>query len=54
MNNIKEYKDIYAFHPGCYLQDIIEEMEITQEEFAIRLGTTPKNISVLLKGEQSL
>lgn len=54
MNNIKEYKDIYAFHPGCYLQDIIEEMEITQEEFAIRLGTTPKTISKIVNGEANL
>lgn len=54
MNNVKEYKDIYAFHPGCYLQDIIEEMEITQEEFAIRLGTTPKTISKIVNGETNL
>lgn len=54
MNNIKEYNDIYAFHPGCYVQDIIEDMEITQEEFAVRLGTTPKTISKLINGEINL
>lgn len=54
MNNVIEYKDLYAFHPGCYIQDIIEEMEITQEEFAIRLGTTPKTISKIVNGETNL
>lgn len=54
MNNTVEYKDIYAFHPGCYLQDIIEEMEITQEEFAIRLGTSAKTISKVVNGEANL
>lgn len=54
MNNIIEYKDIYAFHPGCYLQDIIEEMEITQEEFAVRLGTSAKTVSKIVNGEANL
>lgn len=54
MSNIKEYKDIYAFHPGNYLQDIIEDMEITQEEFAVRLGTTAKTISKIVNGEANL
>lgn len=45
-----EYKEIIAFHPGYYVQDIIDDMEITQQEFAKRLGTTPKNLSQLLSG----
>ena len=32
-----EYKDIIAFHPGFYINEIIEDMDITQEEFAKRL-----------------
>ena len=54
MNNYVEFKDKIAFHPGYYIKEYIDDLGITQEEFAIRLGTTPKNISVLLKGEQSL
>ncbi len=54
MSNVSEYKDIIAFHPGYYIAEIIEDMGITQEEFAIRLGTTPKTISKLVNGEANL
>ena len=50
MSKIKN-EEIMAFHPGYYIDEIIEEMGITQEEFAIRLGTTPKTISKLVNGE---
>lgn len=49
-----EYDNIIAFHPGYYIKDIIEDMELTQEEFAIRLGTSPKNLSELLSGKIKL
>lgn len=45
------YKNISTFHPGYYIQDLIEEMEITQNEFAKRLNTTGKTLSKLLNGE---
>ncbi len=54
MSNYIEYNDKVAFHPGYYLKEIVEESGLTQEDFAKRLGTTPKNLSVLLKGDQSL
>lgn len=54
MTNNVEYKEIMAFHPGYYIQETIEELEITQEEFAIRLGTTAKTISKLVNGEINL
>ena len=50
MSKVVSYKEIMAFHPGYYISDMIEEMEITQEEFAIRLGTTAKTISKLVNG----
>ncbi len=50
----KEYKELIAFHPGYYLKDIIEEMNVTQEEFAKRLGTTGKHLSDILKGKVKL
>lgn len=53
-HNYFEYKDKIAFHPGYYIEEIIEDMNITQEDFAKRLQTTPKNISKLINGEQSL
>ena len=50
----KVYKDLAAFHPGYYVQDIIDDMEITQSEFAKRLNTTSKTLSQLLAGKISL
>ena len=54
MSNYIEYNDKVAFHPGYYLKEIVDESGLTQEDFAKRLGTTPKNLSVLIKGDQSL
>lgn len=54
MSNYIEYKDTVAFHPGYYIKELIDESGLTQEDFAKRLGTTPKNLSVLVRGEQSL
>ena len=54
MSNYIEYNDTIAFHPSYYIKEIIDDMGITQEDFAKRLGTTPKNLSILLKGEQDL
>lgn len=50
----EEYKNIIAFHPGYYLNDIIEDLEMSQEDFAKRLGTTAKTVSKLLNGQTPL
>lgn len=49
-----EYKGKTAFHPGYFLNEIIDESGLSKEDFALRLGITPKNLSILLQGEQSL
>lgn len=54
MSNKTEYKDILAFHPGEYVKDVIADYTMSQEEFAKRLGTTPKTISKLVNGEANL
>lgn len=54
MSNYMEYKDKAAFHPGYYIKEVVDESGLTQEDFAKRLGTTPKNLSVLINGGQSL
>ncbi|MDO4404499.1 MAG: HigA family addiction module antitoxin [Atopobiaceae bacterium] len=54
MSNYIAYKDSLAFHPGYYIEEIVEESGLTQEDFAKRLGTTPKNLSLLIRGKQSL
>ncbi len=54
MSNMTEYKDRIAVHPGYYIKEIIDELGLTQEDFAKRLDTTPKNLSYLVRGEQKL
>lgn len=54
MSNIKEYKDIVAFHPGYYIADIIDDMGISQAEFAARMGTTAKTLSKLINGQANI
>lgn len=54
MSNYIEYNDTIAFHPGYYIKEIVDESGLTQEDFAKRLDTTPKNLSILIRGEQSI
>ena len=54
MSNYIEYNDTVAFHPGYYIKEIVDESGLTQKDFAKKLGTTPKNLSLLIRGEQSL
>ena len=54
MSNFIEFHDKIAFHPGYYIKETIENIGLTQEDFAKRLNTTPKNLSELIRGKQSL
>ncbi len=54
MSNYIEYNDKIAFHPGYYIKEIVDDSGLTQEDFAKRLDTTPKNLSLLIRGEQNL
>ena len=54
MGNYIEYNDTIACHPGYYIKELVDESGLTQEDFAKRLDTTPKNLSLLIRGEQSL
>lgn len=54
MSNYIEYNGRITFHPGYYIHELVENSGLTQEEFAKRLDTTPKNLSILIRGEQSL
>lgn len=49
--NKTEYKEIAAFHPGYYVADIIEDMGISHDEFAKRMGTSSKTLSKLVNGQ---
>lgn len=48
------YKNLIAFHPGAYVEEIFEDLNITQKEFAHRLNTTEKSLSKLMNGEDNL
>lgn len=48
------YKDLIAFHPGSYVEDIIDELNITQAEFAERLGASSKTVSKIVNGEENI
>ena len=54
MNNYIEHNNIIAFRPGYYINELIDESGVTQENFAKRLDITPKKLSSLIRGEQSL
>lgn len=49
--NKKVYNELIAFHPGYYINDIIEDMEITQEAFAKRCELTAKHLSDIVNGK---
>ena len=53
-STIVEYKDLIAFHPGQYIGELIEDYNMTQKEFAEKLGASSKTISQLVKGEESI
>ena len=53
-NKIVEYKDLIAFHPGQYVEELIKDYNLTQKEFAERLEVSEKTISKLVNAEESI
>ena len=53
-NKIVEYKDLIAFHPGQYVEELIEDYNVTQKEFAERLGVSEIKLYKLVNGEESI
>ena len=51
MSCIKKYKDITAFHPGYYVEEAIQDMNISQGEFAKRLGVSERTLSLFINGQ---
>ena len=49
---IVENIDLIAIHPGQYIGELIEDYNMTQKEFAEKLGLPPKTISKLVNGEE--
>lgn len=54
MSNLLKYKGISVFHPGYYIEEIVEDMGISQAEFATRMGTTTKTLSCLINGQANI
>ena len=51
---IVEYKDLITFHPGQYVEELIEDSNLTQKEFAERLGISEMKLGKLVNGEESI
>ena len=51
MSCIEKYKDITAFHPGYYVEEAIQDMNISQGEFAKRLGVSERTLSLFINGQ---
>jgi addiction module HigA family antidote len=49
-----QYFPSVVFHPGETLAEKLEEMEMSQKEFALRAGKPEKTIIAILKGESSI
>ena len=43
-----------VYHPGYYLKEYLEEIQLTQDEFAKRLGISGKQISLILAENASI
>ena len=48
------YMSDLAIPPGEYLEEVLEEMDITQAELARRMGRPPQAINEILKGEKAI
>ena len=44
----------YVPHPGEYIKEELEFLGMSQNEFAIRIGTTSKTLSKIINGEANI
>lgn len=51
MSNTIVYEDGTAFHPGSYLEDLLDDWQMTPAQFAHKLGKPLETVDQLLAGE---
>lgn len=53
MNKI-EYENLIAFHPGYYINDMIEEKDLSVKAFANKLGVSESEMKKLINGDMDV
>lgn len=48
------YNPPFAFHPGVFLAEKLEEMKMSNKEFALRTNKPEKTITAIIKGDSSI
>ena len=48
------YEGGIAFHPGCYIEEIVEDGGFSRQGFADRLGVAPETLDRLIDGRQDV
>ncbi len=48
------YDPPFAFHPGVFLAEKLEEMKMSNKEFALRTNKPEKTITAIIKGDSSI
>lgn len=52
--NYFEFNDRYYFHPGYYIEELIESLDLSRADFAFEMGMNEKAADLLINGRQSL
>jgi addiction module HigA family antidote len=43
-------RKLASVHPGRYLRETLDELGISARQFALHIGTTPRRLSLVLRG----
>jgi HTH-type transcriptional regulator/antitoxin HigA len=54
MPEAETYQSDWAVHPGTYLRDVLEALDVPQSDLAARTGLTPKHINQVVNGAVGL
>lgn len=46
--------NIRRFHPGMYIKEILEAMEMTAREFSARTGIYERTLSTIINGNEDI